>query len=379
MWHDFLIFLLGVGVGGVLMSVVGKDYGDCFGQLYVVKKRWQTKINANKLFYASVAQVVANSCFGIGSVVGKIGLPNMNPILFATVRELGAAIILCIVAYRSYGLKLPSFKDRTGGLALLCGFAVVIGQFLFLLGLKMSSAVTASVWQPSQPIWTMLMAVALGREQVSKRKVLGVLLAFAGCAFMVLESSPPKGSHSVAAWIPNLMFFGNCLGTPIYILCAKSLVEQFPSLWVTAWAYVVAFFILLVILLITNNSPVLLNFMCPAPDATCGDGWQIPEDAMWALLYWIFFVSALAYFLVTWGNKHLDSSIVSSYFALQPVAAAIVSTLVVMGTRAPHYGLQGPGVQHLGAIGVFLGLYFVTKGSLSTDPKLAPDSSANTD
>ena len=49
----------------------------------------------------------------------------------------------------------------------------------------------------------------------------------------------------------------------------------------------------------------------------------------------------------------------SAYFVLQPVITSIVSTLVVLSTAAPHYGLKGPGFQHLGALGVFAGLYLV--------------------
>ena len=98
----------------------------------------------------------------------------------------------------------------------LQGFAVVMGQFLFLVGLKMSSAVTASVWQPSQPIWTLLIAILMGRETANRYKVGGVLLAFLGCLFMVAQTSSDDGTgHAVPAWIPNLCFFGNCLGKSV--------------------------------------------------------------------------------------------------------------------------------------------------------------------
>eukprot|EP00041_Stephanoeca_diplocostata_P008672 m.128305 g.128305 ORF g.128305 m.128305 type:complete len:400 (+) comp17428_c0_seq3:768-1967(+) len=274
------------------------------------------------------------------------------------------AVLLCGAAWYTNGWSMPSRHDGSLSKVMLCGLAVVVGQFFFLVGLKMSSAVTASVWQPSQPIWTLLMAIAIGREKASRRKVLGVLLAFAGCVFMVEETHKPNdgGAESrIPAWIPNLFFFGNCLGTPIYVLTAKTLTTRLgkPALWVTAWAYMAATCMLCAITIVVNASPPLLRLMCPPPDELCGNGWEIPSDALWALLYWIFFVSALAYALITWGNQHLEGTTVSAFFALQPVAAAIVSGVIVAVTPPPHHQLHGPGVQHLGAIGVFAGLYLV--------------------
>jgi hypothetical protein len=72
--------------------------------------------------------------------------------------------------------------------------------------------------------------------------------------------------------------------------------------------------------------------------------------------------------LITWGNQHLESSVTSSFFALQPVAAAIVSFAVVASTTPPHHGLSGPGVQHLGAIGVLGGLYLIVSGPRPKPP-----------
>lgn len=152
-------------------------------------------------------------------------------------------------------------------------------------------------------------------------------------------------------------------GTPIYVLASKDLIAEYPSLWVTAWSYFFAALMLMVITLIINNTQSLLDLMCPPPDQACGEGWDIPAGAFWPLMYWIFFSSALAYALITWGNQHLEASRLSAYFALQPIMAVIASTFVVMTTAAPHYGLSGPGPQHLGAIGVFAGLYLVIKGS----------------
>lgn len=67
-------------------------------------------------------QVVANATFGVGSVVGKMGLPNMNPVIFATVREIGACVILVCAAHSNHGWQMPTSVDGSLGKAVLCGF-----------------------------------------------------------------------------------------------------------------------------------------------------------------------------------------------------------------------------------------------------------------
>ena len=217
------------------------------------------------MHFAYIAQITANSCFGVGAVVGKLGLPSVNPMMFATCRECGASILLTLAAWHMHGFLAPTLKGSSGdgrgrgtiGLAILCGFSILSGQLLFLVGLKMSNPITASVWQPSQPIFTLMMAVALGQEKLSTRKLGGILVAFAGCVYMVLsggsssnnidqnESDGSKGEaagvttrHSSSAWVPHLFFFFNCLGTPVYILASKRLMKTMPPLWVTAWSYI---------------------------------------------------------------------------------------------------------------------------------------------
>ena len=126
---------------------------------------------------------------------------------------------------------------------------------------------------------------------------------------------------------------------------------------------------MLLFLTIAGNSvkPVL-DFMCPPPDQLCGNGWQIPPGALWALAYLIVFVSALAYALITWGNQHIAGSTVSAFFAFQPIASATAASLVVKLSAPPHYGLAYPGVEHVaGAVGVLGGLWLIiSEASTST-------------
>ena len=48
------------------------------------------------------ALVSANLFFGIGAVIGALGLPATHPLVFAWVREMGAGLILLAISARLY-------------------------------------------------------------------------------------------------------------------------------------------------------------------------------------------------------------------------------------------------------------------------------------
>jgi hypothetical protein len=61
------------------------------------------------------------------------------------------------------------------------------------------------------------------------------------------------------------------------------------------------------------------------------------------LAYWIVFNSCVAYGLITFGNKHASASSVLAYTALQPVATALLSwVLVVLGPGASSPAQPSP-------------------------------------
>jgi drug/metabolite transporter (DMT)-like permease len=171
--------------------------------------------------------------FGIGAVIGKLGVARFNPILFVGIRDgvggplltLSAVLFYCIVGGPSPVPKradLPRFA--------IAGFCLYCSQAFFIVGEKLSSAVIGSAWQPAQPIMTTIIAVSLGWEPLTTFKTIGISFAFVGAAFMVFyqphaSSGATDGSGSsnssdnttstASTVIGNSMFFINCMGTSL--------------------------------------------------------------------------------------------------------------------------------------------------------------------
>lgn len=172
--------------------------------------------------------------FGIGAVIGKLGVARFNPILFVGIRDgvggplltLTAVLIYCIV-----GGPPPVPKRADLPRFVIAGFCLYCSQAFFIVGEKLSSAVIGSAWQPAQPIMTTVIAVSLGWEPLTAFKTIGISFAFVGAAFMVFYqphtssgaadgsgSSSDNSDHTestASKVIGNSMFFINCMGTSL--------------------------------------------------------------------------------------------------------------------------------------------------------------------
>ena len=230
-------------------------------------------------------------------------------------------------------------------------------NLFYLVGIKMLGATPAAVWQSSLPIFTMLMAVLVGYEYLTVLKVLGVLCAFSGCAFVSLYSSgSDRAGESTGdsnQLMGNVIFLVQVSACAGFFVAEKPLLRRFSPLATLAYCYGIASSLMLAAALIVNSSPPLLDAMCPDCN---GQGWGVPPKACFAIAYWVFLGSICGYYLLTWGNLYVDATIVGAYFTVQPLAAVAASMLVISLTPPPHFHLEGPGVSDLGAIGIFLGV-----------------------
>lgn len=317
-----------------------------------------------KLVLVHGACVLTQLFFGGGSVVGKFGVKGSNPVLFALVREGVAGPLLCLAAYFLEGDALSWRNWAHVRLVLACGFCLFANQLAFIVGLKISNAITASAWQPSQPVFTAGLAILLGWEVATWRKLAGIACASGGAVFMAVYGAT-HGQPGAAAG--SVLFAINCLGTSCYILASKPLLASYRAISVTGWSYICCSFMMAVAAAVVNGVPSLTAFVCHDEDAAAvaacvGAKWGVNPGMAWPLAYWILFSSCGAYALMTWANIYVDGSIVSAYTAIQPATSALISVLLIAARgRAfgKKYGLTEPGLNDLGALAIFLGLGLV--------------------
>lgn len=237
------------------------------------------------------ALITAQVLFGSASIVGALGLPSFNPLVFALIRELAAGALLLVTSILATRM-LPTeiAKEHLLRFAIL-GLCIAGTQGFFIIGIKLSSGLTATIWQPTQPIITATLSMATGQEPKNWLRVLGVLLAFGGVLVVALassgsDSSSGDGGKQLAG---NVCLFLNCLTGACYIMLSKEPLKYYPPLCVSAWSYCGAAVWMTIIALSTATSTTTMHFLC----TDCEGIWVIPLAAVWAMCYWIVFSSAV--------------------------------------------------------------------------------------
>ena len=268
---------------------------------------------------AVFALCLVQTLFALGTVYVKWALKStrVNAIILLLYREIFAAAILILLSVRHGAPRSRDFSRF-----LLAGFCMFLNQALFIVGVDLSGAVVASCIQPSQPVVTFAIAVLVGQEKLDLKRCLGLSFAVMGAVWVVTgdmlatgKSAAEVGKNSM---LGDLCLIANCLAMGWCYVLVKQLNKVYSSIVVIAWiyGYAAAFLIFTAIFFIPVNAKE----------------WDLPGPAVPVLLYLVCIASVLGYILISWSNRHLDSSQVSSFTCLQPMVGAAGAVLILKET-----------------------------------------------
>jgi len=256
--------------------------------------------------------IAVQFCFGVFPAVGKIALAGFTPKAVLVWRLAAAGtVFMTVAAWRHGRAALPAGADlaRLFGLSLL---GVIINQLLFLEGLSRTTAVNAGLLITVIPVATTAIAVALGREQLTRRRQAGMALAVAGVAALFLARGASVGGEHV---LGDALIVVNAISYSFYLVLAKGVLARLPQLVVVAWLFV---FGLLTVPWIARDVP-----------------WVPPgaEPRHWAALGAVLlFPTVLAYLLNTIVLARTHASTTAAYVMMQPFVAAVLG-IGLLGER----------------------------------------------
>jgi len=325
--------------------------------LLLLTKRFQPSAPPPRTALVHLALLGTQVIFGLGSVIGKLGVHKFNPFLFVAIRDGSAGPLLMLLSLATAGLRGSKLHLADLPRFVLAGFCLFVSQSGFIVGVKFASAVVGSAWQPAQPIMATTLALALGWEQASAIKIAGILIGFGGAAFMALYGQ--KLDASSAPLIGNLLFFCNCMGTVIYVMLTKPLLnsKRYSYITVSAWAYLIGACFSVATVFIVNSKAAWLRFF--APDVAMAQAWVVPHSAILPLIYWILFNSVAAYLLITWGNQYAPASTVLAYCPMQPFVSTALVYILILAGPGKTFHLEEPGLNAIGAIPIVIGMLLV--------------------
>lgn len=273
---------------------------------------------------------------GAAIVASRFVVAEVPPLTLAMLRY--AIGFLCLLPFAWPQVRrmpaLPPTRDLVAMAALGTGqFGILIA--LLNAGLQTVPAAPAALLFSLFPLLTLLLAAALGREQVTPRLLAGVLLSIAGVVVSLLPKL--RGGHAGAWWGELAVLASACVGALCSVLYRPYL-QRYPTVPVSAFAMAASVLFLSVIAL-GEDWPARMRGLSPAA---------------WGVVAFVGFSSGIGYFWWLYALKHESPTRVTVFLALNPVTAAVLGWACLGEPLAPQ-GL-------LALVLIALGLALATRG-----------------
>jgi len=245
-------------------------------------------------------------------------------------------ILLGVLAWRG---RLRSGNTRAMWLRLIPAGALIMGvqQVTFVTGLDRTAAGEGSLLFATAPVFTALIAAAIGHERIARANWLGIAGAMAGAALVIMGGDGARDAPPTRV-TGDLLMLASSLGYATFMVISKPLGQRYGALKIVTFAYV---FGLLVVV------PFGGHDMLTADWASLGTlGWL-------AMAWLVLLAGAFGFVAWYWRIARTSSSRVAVYQYIVPVVAMIAAALLL--------GERPTAAQLAGAALVLLGLYFARR------------------
>ncbi len=278
-----------------------------------------------------------NLLWGSTYAVARGVLETAPPILLACVRFLLAGVFLLLFGAHRYPARLlEAAEDRRGDGSALRSLLVVgvvgfgLSKVLNYEGLSRSTATDAALIINLEPVFTALFAWTWLRQRLGPVQWAGILVAFAGGAFLVFGSTGTGRGYELTAGtrvLGNALMVGSIAAEAVASVLGVRAMARYTGLQVTAWGTYLGAVVLL---------PV-------AAFQWSGAGYRLPwltPGNLAALLYLALGATVLAYTLWYRVLSRVDAGRAAAFLYVQPFVGVTLGMLG-LGERPGLEALAG--------------------------------------
>ncbi len=233
---------------------------------------------------------------------------TMDPFSFSAFRFLLSGVVLGVYVMLFAKSETKLSKGVWKLIFLNALFGVAMGQSLFMWGIKLSGAINASVLAISIPLFTLLVSYLRKQVVLNKFKIIGIIGAFIGVAFLKSEDIVKMNTQNL---IGDLCLLGACFSLGFFISISKDLYSQCSAKLGSSLIFLVGGAMLLP-----------LGLLMPAsyrPDL------MIENPYLMSIIFSVIGGTLMTYFLNGWVIKRVDPVKLSLFIYLQPVVASLMA------------------------------------------------------
>ncbi|KAF5079820.1 DMT family transporter [Methanobacterium aggregans] len=280
-------------------------------------KRFMSK----KWGYLSV--IVATLLFGIWNTFNKILLEDLDPIALSAIVYCIAGAFLFIIRFSPLNNRIMSFLDadcnaethisRRDYLILLVTAVSgsVIAPIIYLNGLKLITAVTASLLMNVEILFIILIGVFFLRESLKRKDILGFICLVTGTVFLAVNGSPGNFSAGLTGNLGTILVIVAAFFWSIDTSLSKFLSGKRDLLFVSALKCSIGGLILLSLSIVLGSS------------------FSVPLNHVPYLLFIGLVSIGFSFVLVYFAIRQIGSTRTGSLFSLSALFGAIFAFAIL--------------------------------------------------
>jgi drug/metabolite transporter (DMT)-like permease len=252
------------------------------------------------------ALIIVQIAFASQVVEGKIAMRSrveggeeIAPAALAMARMIGGTLFFLTLHFMRRDRPRLTMRDH-GTLAILAILGIALNQTLFLIGLRITTPMGASLLSVTIPVSTAAIAVLAKKERASIRLGVGLTIAIAGVLWLTGVRDFDRGAVLVGL---------NSLSYATYLVFSRDIIQRLGAISVVAFIFLWG---------ALEFSPIGMPTLIHEMPQFTARGWLLVS-------YIIVMPTIIAYFCNAWALGRSSASLVTVYIYLQPILAAILS------------------------------------------------------
>lgn len=254
-----------------------------------------------------VSLLTANILFGLNysfyhSIIGHI--LTSNQLFFVRIAFSALCFVPLMFIMGKWRIDLKDFYKFA-----FIGIMIIFGRmFLMLYGMNFTSPIDGSIIATMNPILIMIFSAILLKEQITRKRVFGILLGAVGAVFLII-SDAGGGIHG-GKMLGNILLLVSILFSAFNTVFIKEFILKYHPFTIIGWAMLAG--IVLVV-------PIFWHDMIKIDVSR----WN--SEAWFELGYITVFGTFLATAMAYYPLKKVSATVASMFAYAQPVAATILA------------------------------------------------------
>lgn len=166
----------------------------------------------------------------------KLVLDDLPPLAFNALRFPVAAVVITLLLIPERLVPRPIRWPERRDIPAIIGLGLLgnVGyQLLFIWGLDLTRAGNASLFLGTVPVWTAVLAVALGSETVITRQWVGIFGTVAGAALLVIGGQGIALEGATLAG--DLIMLGAAMAWATFSVGLRPYIQKYGAIPMAAW------------------------------------------------------------------------------------------------------------------------------------------------